>query len=242
MDDERKFINTLQQLSTPVDVIATGMAASAGALMLASASTTGTATNRGKRLAMPQTLLLIHEAQLTNASKDTISSELLEQLHEELVSEIHRSTGRPLQAIRQDFRRDYWLNPVEALFYGPKGLIDGIPYNKIDSTGRIVITRNNVERYLIQKMGSKEKVEAFIKHKQEQRRDPMLEGDHFDENDPFDNIVNTLEESAKLATQTLGEGVFTHSGPDKTRHYFEHHNIMQKPKKKLILTFNQGIG
>ncbi len=177
------------------DVIAYGMASSCGSWTLSSAT--------GVRLATPGARVMIHQANgvpgnlpgpyyLANAAGLNQATETYQRI-------VAKATGRPYEDVAADFRTDTWLNPVESLFYGPKGLIDAILVgpNK-------VITRDAVEKYLTEVFGSKEAVlqkaeEAINAHR---KIETDFEAADHNENDPFRNPLKTIQEVIKRGGAT----------------------------------------
>jgi len=105
--------DTLQYTKAPVSTICIGQAASMGALLLAA----GTA---GKRFALPNARVMIHQpmggfqGQATDI--DIHAREILkvrERLNEILV----KHTDQPIEKIRLDTERDYFLSGAEAKVY-----------------------------------------------------------------------------------------------------------------------------
>ncbi len=116
----RSLIKTLK---TPVDVIVYGMGASCGSWLLCSAT--------GNRLATPNARIMFHEA--ANELREQTPANHYNEMHDGLdqatldyIAIVAEATGRPFEEVLTDFDLDVWLNPLECLFYGTKGLLDGI--------------------------------------------------------------------------------------------------------------------
>jgi ATP-dependent Clp endopeptidase proteolytic subunit ClpP len=219
------FTDLLKRIKTPVDVIVNGLACSAGATYILTGAT-------GMRLATPHSLLMLHEHSSIgkfNAHDMGRSMKAQEENKLRLVSE---RTGRPFDQLRLDTKQDYWLNPLEALFYGSKGMLDGVV---VGTDG--LVTREDAMVWLIKKMGSQEIVEKHIQERLERRRDMNAEMDHkFDVNDPFDNFPATLEAIAAETGRKLGKSPgFTESGPHPKSSAFEHVLIKDHQTKADIL-------
>lgn len=188
--------SVIRSLRTPVDVIVQGMGASCGSWLLCSAT--------GNRFATPGARIMIHEAAMepgmstTPAYNEDLDS--LNQSTRNYVQIVADTCERPFDAVWQDFKLDVWFNPLEALFYGNKGLIDGILVGPDK-----VITRKQVERYLINRLGDRkamqEYVEANLARKREptKREQPRIPA----QKDPFAFPVQTLAELSASA-QNLG--------------------------------------
>ncbi|MCX5748923.1 MAG: ATP-dependent Clp endopeptidase proteolytic subunit ClpP [Candidatus Saganbacteria bacterium] len=124
--------DTMQYVDMPISTVCLGQAASMGALLLA-------AGNRGKRFALPNSRMLIHQplggAQGQATDIEIQAQEILKM--KSLVNEIlAKHTGQSLEKISKDTDRDFYMSPVEALKYG---LIDKIlEPNKLKKFGETV--------------------------------------------------------------------------------------------------------
>jgi ATP-dependent Clp protease, protease subunit len=111
--------DTMQTVRAPVATFCVGMAASMAAVLLS-------AGEKGKRSALPHSRVLIHQplggfkGQATDI--DIQAREIL-SLREELNKILSKHTKQPLDKIKKDTERDYYMNPEEAREYG---IIDGI--------------------------------------------------------------------------------------------------------------------
>ena len=108
--------DTLKLTSSPITVVVTGMAASMGAVLLC-------AGEKGKRLLYPHSRVLIHQPMITGrmmgAAVDIhIQAQEMEKLRDELNGILAESSGQPLEKIRKDTDRDFYLNAKEAIAYG----------------------------------------------------------------------------------------------------------------------------
>ena len=106
--------DTMQYVRPDVTTLCMGMAASMGALLLASGAT-------GKRFALPHSRILIHQplGGATGQAADVeIHARELLRTREELNHILSRHTGQGLEKITQDTDRDYILSGVEAREYG----------------------------------------------------------------------------------------------------------------------------
>ncbi len=105
--------DTMQLLRAPVHTTCLGIAASAAAFLLATAT--------GTRSATPNARIMIHQpsggAQGTAADIQIQAAQiaLLRRRAEEILAE---RTGRPLERIEADTQRDYWMSAQEAVDYG----------------------------------------------------------------------------------------------------------------------------
>jgi len=120
--------DTMQFLSAPVSTICMGMAASMGALLLASGTS-------GKRSALPNSRIMIHQpstgAQGTASDIEIQAKEIL-YARERLNSILALHTGQSLEQIAEDVDRDRFMSPHEAVEYG---LIDRTIEKKRDDLG-----------------------------------------------------------------------------------------------------------
>jgi len=111
--------DTMQYIRSPISTFCMGQAASMGVLLLA-------AGNKGKRYALPHSRILIHQplggfqGQATDI--DIQAREIL-RLKDELNHILADLTNQPLDKIRSDTERDYYMTSEQAKAYG---LIDEI--------------------------------------------------------------------------------------------------------------------
>ena len=102
-----------------VRTVATGMAASMGAFLLA-------AGTKGKRYAMPNAEVMIHQplggvqGQATDISR---AADHIQNVKNRLATILAAECGKEVEDVLHDMERDHWLTSVEALKYG---IIDGI--------------------------------------------------------------------------------------------------------------------
>jgi ATP-dependent Clp protease, protease subunit len=106
--------DTIQCLRCDVATICVGMAASMGAVLLAGGAA-------GKRYALPNARVMMH--QVTGGYEGTVTDarirlEEMNRAHETLMEILARHTGKPLEKLRADCDRDYWMSSVEARDYG----------------------------------------------------------------------------------------------------------------------------
>jgi ATP-dependent Clp protease protease subunit len=111
--------DTMQYLRAPVSTICIGMAASMAAVLLAAGA-------KGKRYALPNSRIMIHQGSggFRGAAPDAMIQMkewefLVERNHEILA----RHTGQPLDKVRQDTNRDFFMAPEAAKDYG---IIDSV--------------------------------------------------------------------------------------------------------------------
>lgn len=106
--------DTIQYLENDVSTMCMGMAASAGALLLAA----GTA---GKRYALPHSRVMIHQplggAQGQATDIEIQAREIL-HLKEKQIEILARHTNQTVERLRQDMERNFWMSADEARSYG----------------------------------------------------------------------------------------------------------------------------
>ena len=114
--------DTMQYIKPDVSTMCVGLAASMGAVLL-------TAGEKGKRFAMPNSEIMIHQPLIGGgglqgqATEIKIHADHLVRTREKLNKFLSERTGKPLDVIEKDTERDNYMTAEEALEYG---LIDGI--------------------------------------------------------------------------------------------------------------------
>jgi ATP-dependent Clp protease protease subunit len=111
--------DTMQFIKPDVSTLCMGLAASMGAFLLAAGA-------RGKRFALPNSRIMIHQpsggAQGQATDIEIQAREIL-KLRESLNRIMAERTGQSLEKIRNDSERDFFMSGVEAKEYG---LIDQV--------------------------------------------------------------------------------------------------------------------
>ena len=106
--------DTMQYISADIQTVVVGQACSMGSL-LASAGT------KGKRLMLPHSRHMIHQP-LGGASGQATDVEIraneLLRWKTELTKIYEKTTGQPLQKLKDDMERDKFMTPEEAVEYG----------------------------------------------------------------------------------------------------------------------------
>jgi ATP-dependent Clp protease protease subunit len=111
--------DTMQYVKCPINTLCVGEAFSMAAILLAAGS-------RGKRMALPHSRLLLHQplggfsGQATDVD---IQAREIGRVKEHLNTIIARHTGQPLDKVKLDIDRDFYLGAQEAVDYG---LIDSV--------------------------------------------------------------------------------------------------------------------
>jgi ATP-dependent Clp protease, protease subunit len=111
--------DVLRHVRCPVATTCVGMAASIATAILV-------AGTKGKRYAMPNARLMIH--QTSGGYKGTYADariylEEMQKLFDRYVEILAEQTGQPREKVRQDCDRDHWMSAEEARDYG---LVDAI--------------------------------------------------------------------------------------------------------------------
>lgn len=115
--------DTLQFISSDVQTICTGMAASMAAVLLV-------AGTEGKRYALTHSRVMIHQPMggvQGQASDIEITARQIQLLKEELYHIIANHSHNPYEKVWADSDRDYWMTAAEAKDYG---MIDDILVSK----------------------------------------------------------------------------------------------------------------
>ena len=115
--------DTMNYIKCDVSTICLGMAASMGAFLLSGGK-------KGKRFALPNAEIMIHQPSGGSQGKATDMQIIMEHMlktKEKLHRIYSEITQQPINKIKHDMDRDYWLNPNEALEYG---LIDKVLSNR----------------------------------------------------------------------------------------------------------------
>lgn len=113
------IFDTMQYIKCDVSTICIGMAASMGAFLL-------TAGAKGKRFALPNSEILIHQplgGAQGQASDIAIHAEHIIQIKKKMNRILSERTGQPLEVIEKDTDRDHFMTVEEAKAYG---IIDDI--------------------------------------------------------------------------------------------------------------------
>lgn len=112
--DGMGIYDTMQYIQPDVATICTGMAASMGAVLLASGQ-------KGKRTILPHARVMIHQpmgGMQGQVSDMEINYKLIKKLQKELYDILANHTGQPYDTIEADCDRDNWMTSDEAKAYG----------------------------------------------------------------------------------------------------------------------------
>ena len=105
--------DTMQYIKPQVRTVCIGMAASMGAFLLM-------AGEKGKRLALPNAEVMIHQplgGAQGQATDVAIRAEWLMKTKEKMTRMMAEMTGQPTDKLRADLERDYFMSAEEALDY-----------------------------------------------------------------------------------------------------------------------------
>ena len=111
--------DTIKYIKCDVSTICMGMAASMGAFLLS-------AGTKGKRLALPNSTIMIHQPSggaQGQATDMRIHTEWILDTKKRLNQMLSEATGQPLEVIERDTERDNFMTAQQALEYG---LVDKI--------------------------------------------------------------------------------------------------------------------
>lgn len=119
--------DTIKYIKSDVTTVCVGVAASMASILLMCGT-------KGKRLALPNSRIMIHEprqftgqGRIATASEQIIDTKLIVDMRDQLVGIVAKSTGQTERKIKKDMKEDYWFKPSEALEYG---LVDKIVTEK----------------------------------------------------------------------------------------------------------------
>ncbi|QOV19704.1 ATP-dependent Clp endopeptidase proteolytic subunit ClpP [Blautia liquoris] len=115
--------DTMKYIKCDIETICVGMAASMGAFLL-------TAGTKGKRLALPNAEIMIHQPSggaQGQATEIGIVADHIMKTKQKLNKILSESTGQPIEKIQADTERDNYMSAQEALDYG---LIDKVITNR----------------------------------------------------------------------------------------------------------------
>ncbi|MDP7629461.1 MAG: ATP-dependent Clp protease proteolytic subunit [SAR324 cluster bacterium] len=109
------IFDTLRFISCPITTIVAGFAASMGSIL-------SLAADKGRRFAMPQAKILIHQPLLMGyqgrAADCEIQAREILKTREHLINLYCEYTGRDYDEIKQAIDRDNWFTAEEALDFG----------------------------------------------------------------------------------------------------------------------------
>ncbi|HEY3368145.1 MAG TPA: ATP-dependent Clp protease proteolytic subunit [Symbiobacteriaceae bacterium] len=115
--------DAMQHIKSPVNTTVVGLAASMGAVLLA--------TGTGKRYATPNARIMIHQPLLNGVGGQVTDIEITAReaikTKEQMAAILAKHTGQPIDRVLADTERDRWLSADEAKAYG---LVDEVVHPK----------------------------------------------------------------------------------------------------------------
>ncbi|HZF67417.1 MAG TPA: ATP-dependent Clp endopeptidase proteolytic subunit ClpP [Gemmatirosa sp.] len=128
--------DTMQYISSPVNTICMGMAASMGCFLLAGGA-------NGKRSALPHSRIMMHQpsggSQGTASDIEIAAREIL-YLRTKMNELMSRHTGRAVEQIERDFDRDRYMSADEAKDYGIIDTIVTLPQEIVEVSRQPQVT------------------------------------------------------------------------------------------------------
>ena len=116
------IFDTMQHVKPDIHTVCVGLAASMGAFLLCAGA-------KGKRSSLLHSRIMIHQplgGARGQASDIRIQADEILFIKDKLNQELSDRTGQPIQRIREDTDRDFYMSPSEAVSYG---IIDNV-FNK----------------------------------------------------------------------------------------------------------------
>ncbi len=123
ISDMYAIYDTMNYIKPDIVTVGIGTVMSAGSFLLA-------AGTKGKRYALPNTAIMIHELSggFTGKFNDMKNKhKYFELLHKKMLKHFSTMTGRPLNKVEKDMEMDYYMDSKEAKKYG---IIDHIQYER----------------------------------------------------------------------------------------------------------------
>ncbi len=112
--------DTMQYVKCPVSTVCVGSAASGAAVLLGAGA-------KGKRFALPNSQILLHQVAVSGISGQAIEVEIaakqIVRLKQQVNKILAKHTGQKLEKIEKDTDRDFYLSADDAKDYG---LIDQV--------------------------------------------------------------------------------------------------------------------
>ena len=116
------IFDTMQHVKPDIHTVCVGLAASMGAFLLCAGA-------NGKRSSLLHSRIMIHQplgGTRGQASDIRIQADEILFIKDKLNQELSNRTGQPIDRIREDTDRDFYMSPSEAVEYG---IIDNV-FNK----------------------------------------------------------------------------------------------------------------
>jgi ATP-dependent Clp protease protease subunit len=119
------ILDTMNFIKPEVSTICVGMAASMASVLLAAGA-------KGKRLALPNAMIMIHQPSSGAQGQQTdiqIVADETKWLREHLNELVSTYTGQPVEKVNADTERDHYMRATEARDYG---LIDRVISSRVE--------------------------------------------------------------------------------------------------------------
>ena len=116
------IFDTMQHVKPDIHTVCVGLAASMGAFLLCAGA-------KNKRSSLLHSRIMIHQplgGARGQASDIRIQADEILFIKDKLNKELSERTGQPIERIREDTDRDFYMSPTEAIEYG---IIDNV-FNK----------------------------------------------------------------------------------------------------------------
>ncbi len=116
------IFDTMQHVKPDIHTVCVGLAASMGAFLLCAGA-------KGKRSSLLHSRIMIHQplgGARGQASDIRIQADEILFIKDKLNKELSDRTGQPIERIKEDTDRDFYMSPSEAVEYG---IIDNV-FNK----------------------------------------------------------------------------------------------------------------
>ena len=116
------IFDTMQHVKPDIHTVCVGLAASMGAFLLCAGA-------KGKRSSLLHSRIMIHQplgGARGQASDIRIQADEILFIKDKLNKELSDRTGQPIERVREDTDRDFYMSPSEAVEYG---IIDTV-FNK----------------------------------------------------------------------------------------------------------------
>ena len=116
------IFDTMQHVKPDIHTVCVGLAASMGAFLLCAGA-------KGKRSSLLHSRIMIHQplgGARGQASDIRIQADEILFIKDKLNKELSDRSGQPIERIREDTDRDFYMSPSEAIEYG---IIDNV-FNK----------------------------------------------------------------------------------------------------------------
>ena len=118
--------DTMQMISNPISTVAVGVTASFGTVLL-------TAGTKGRRYALPNATIHMHQplgGAQGQATDIEIQTKQILRLRTLLNNIMAKHTGKPVDVIKQDTERDFYLDAPQAVEYGLVDQVLELPQKK----------------------------------------------------------------------------------------------------------------